>query len=287
MLANYNNDPWDVDKAKITFEGLYALWLKKKASKMSEANCRSLKAAAKHCTKLSDIPYRKIKAFQMQDCIDHCGRGYSTQGAIKNLFGHLDRFALELDVISKCYSDLLTSDPIPETTRDRFSDDEINRLWEHQNEKWVDSVLVFIYAGWRINELLNLKTADVDLTRGIILGGSKTKAGKKRIVPIHSLIRPFIERRVAENTEYLFSNNGEKCAERTYRVIWKDLMDRLKIEKTPHEGRHTFESLLDSAGANRKCIDLMMGHKSKDIGNRVYNHKTIEELKFNIELVTR
>ena len=27
-----------------------------------------------------------------------------TQGAIKNLFGHLDRFAMELDVIQKMYS---------------------------------------------------------------------------------------------------------------------------------------------------------------------------------------
>ena len=63
-------------------------------------------------------------------------------------------------------------------------------------------------------------------------------------------------------------------------------MQKLGIQKTPHECRHTFESLLDSAGANRKCIDLMMGHVSKGTGNRVYNHKTISELKDNIELVT-
>ena len=36
---------------------------------------------------------------------------------------------------------------------------------------------------------------------------------------------------------------------------------------------------------NRKCIDLMMGHVSKDVGNRVYNHKTLEELKAAIELM--
>ena len=33
------------------------------------------------------------------------------------------------------------------------------------------------------------------------------------------------------------------------------------------------------AGANKKCIDLMMGHKSKDVGERVYTHKTIDELR--------
>lgn len=61
-------------------------------------------------------------------------------------------------------------------------------------------------------------------------------------------------------------------------------MDYLNINKTPHECRHTFESVLDSKGANRRCIDLMMGHVSKDVGNRVYNHKTIDELKTAIEL---
>ena len=30
----------------------------------------------------------------------------------------------------------------------------------------------------------------------------------------------------------------------------------------------------------------MMGHVSKDTGNRVYNHKTIAELKAAIELIT-
>ena len=65
----------------------------------------------------------------MQDTIDSCGCGYSTQGAIKNLWGHLDRFAMELDIVGKCCSDLLTSDPIPETTKEIFTDEEIALLW--------------------------------------------------------------------------------------------------------------------------------------------------------------
>ena len=37
------------------------------------------------------------------------------------------------------------------------------RLWEHQAEPWVDSVLIFLYSGWRISELLALTPDDVDL----------------------------------------------------------------------------------------------------------------------------
>ena len=63
-------------------------------------------------------------------------------------------------------------------------------------------------------------------------------------------------------------------------------MKKIKApEKTPHEARHTFETLLDNAGGNRKCIDMLMGHKSTDTGNRVYNHKTLDQLRETIALL--
>ena len=287
LLAEYNRDPWDVDRAKITLQQLFDLWKEKKAPKLGQSTRASLTSAFKHCSGLVNLPYKTIKAYQMQETIDGCGKGYSTQAAIKNLWGHLDRFALELDVVSRCYSELLTSDPVPPTSRDRLSDEVIERLWNHSGEPWVDSVLIFIYSGWRISELLGLKTADIDLQTGTMKGGTKTKAGKNRLVPIHSLIRPMVEQRMAEGGEYLIQWDGHRCSESQYRVIWKGLAERLQIPGTPHGCRHTFESMLDSAGANRKCIDLLMGHVSKDTGNRVYNHKTLDELKAALELVQR
>lgn len=46
----------------------------------------------------------------------------------------------------------------------------------------------------------------------------------------------------------------------------------------PHEYHHTFCSRLDSASANKVCIDLVMVQKNGDIGKHVYTHKTIDEL---------
>jgi integrase len=264
----------------------------KKMGKLSISTQNSLKSAFKHINKYADMIYKDIKAFHMQDTIDNCGKSYSTQAHIKSLWNHMDKLALEMDVINKCYSDLLTSAPVPETTRTRFTAEEIERLWnlyENEDFELADIILIFIYSGFRISELLNMKTEDVNLEEGYFKGGVKTKAGKNRIVPIHSLIRPMVEKRVNEGNEYLISmrdkNKGYNL--RTFRNRWGEIMEYLKMDKTPHECRHTFESMLDSAGANRRCIDLMMGHTSKDTGNRVYNHKTIEELKTNIELVTR
>ena len=59
----------------------------------------------------------------------------------------------------------------------------------------------------------------------------------------------------------------------------------LVMKKGQRLSRDALRTQLDSAGANRKCIDLLMGHVSKDTGNRVYNHKTLDELKATVELI--
>lgn len=297
LLAEYNKVPWDVDQAKITLKQLYDLWLKKKAPKLSNANQNSLKSAFRHIQNLSDMKYKEIRSYHMQETIDFCGKGYATQGAIKNLWVHLDRFALELDIVTRLYSDLLTSAPIPQTSRKRFTDAEIQSIWtlyteaqsgkdfDHVPVEWIDTVLIFLYSGFRISELLTMRTEQIDLRAGTFQGGIKTNAGRDRIVPIHSKIYPLVENRLDPDSEYFINVNGRMLPQTTYRFYWNGLMQYLQIQKTPHECRHTFESILDSNGANRKCIDLMMGHASKDVGNRVYNHKTLNELKVAIELL--
>ena len=263
------------------------MWLEKRAVKLGDSNRSSLKSAYKHCSKLKKLKYKQIKSYQMQDCIDSCGCGYSTQGAIKNLFGHLDRFAMELDIISKCCSDLLTSEPIPETSKEVFTDEEVSRLWENQNFPWADSVLFFLYTGFRISEMIELKVSTIDFEVGTMQGGTKTAAGKNRLVPIHSKIQSIVQKRVEQSKSgYLFEYNGKKLNQTQYRALWAEIMGKLEMQHTPHECRHTFRSRLDSAGANKVCIDRIMGHKSKGTGERVYTHKNIEELKMNIELIT-
>ena len=287
MLAEYNKSPWDIDAVKITLKELYELWLEKRAIKLGKSNLQSLKSAYKHCQKYENYRYNQIKSYHMQDCIDNCGHGYSTHGALKNLWGHLDRFASELDIISKCCSDLLTSDSIPETTKTIFTDEEVKRVWDNQQLPFADSIAFFLYTGFRISEVLEIKISNIDQKEKTITGGTKTAAGKNRIVPIHSKIQHIVEQRIKQSKSgYLFEYQGKKISTSQYRDIWNTLMEQLQMNHTPHETRHTFRSRLDSAGANKVCIDRLMGHKSKETGERVYTHKNIEELRLNIELIT-
>ena len=287
VLADYNKDPWDIETVGMTMAGLYDLFWEKKGHKLGVSNQGNIKAAYHHCRMLHSKEYREIKAYHMQECVDNCGKGYSTQKLIKNLFYHLDRFALELEIITRCFSELITCESAPdESTKRPFSDEEVARLWAIKDYPWADSVLVLLYTGFRITELLSIRLGDVDLAAGTIKQGIKTKAGRGRIVPIHSKILEIVECRVACTNDYVFGINGNNITYMVYSTFWNKVMSEIEAEHTPHECRHTLRSKMDSAGANKRCIDLIMGHKSKDVGENVYTHKKVEELKKAIELVT-
>ena len=286
-LAEYNRNPYDIETKNITLKELYEKWSDTILPKLGKSLACGLKCAYNHIRKLEELKYKDIRSFQMQDTIDNCGRGYSTQAQIKNLWGYLDRFAMELDVIQKMYSQLITSAPIEDSHKEPFTAEEIEILWNHVDEPFVDCILIMIYSGWRIGEFITLETANVDLENQTMQGGIKTRNGKDRIVPIHSKILPLVKARFNATSTHLitYDNNDGYCLT-VFREHFYDTLSRLGIRKhNPHETRHTFRTLLDSAGANKKCIDLMMGHKSKDVGERVYTHKTLEELKTAIELL--
>jgi integrase len=158
-------------------------------------------------------------------------------------------------------------------------------LWESASVPWVDSVLILLYTGFRISEFLGIKREEVNIEDWYITGGVKTSAGKNRIVPIHSRIRPLILERYNQGHKYLITSDGSHMSRSTYLLRWTEIMKNHGMDHVPHECRHTLETRLDSANANRRCIDLIIGHKSKDVGNRVYNHKTIEQLKEAIEKI--
>lgn len=166
-----------------------------------------------------------------------------------------------------------------------FSDKEVQALWDVSDQPWVNTVLIYLYSGFRLQELLTMKTDQVNLKEKTFTGGIKTKNGKDRIVPIHSRIEPFVTALVEQGHTYLFTCEGKKVTSSKYYKLWDEVMHLIDAEHTPHEARHTFETNLDNAGGNRKCIDLLMGHKSSDVGNRVYNHKTLDQLRETIELL--
>lgn len=112
----------------------------------------------------------------------------------------MDRYALENDIIDKSYSTFakitVKDDDQPGVP---FTKAELTMLWNHKNDPWVDTILILCYSGWRINEVIKMDPANIDLKSWTFKGGSKTAAGKNRIVPIHSSIKSFVFNRVNDS----------------------------------------------------------------------------------------
>ena len=141
-------------------------------------------------------------------------------------------------------------------------------------------ILILLYTGLRIGELLNLRRQDINRRSSyLIVRYAKTKAGEGRIIPIHHRIMPLIEQIYRNTDEYLFT-----ISYTTFRKHFRDIMKQLNCKHTIHDTRHTFASLLDAV-APPNALRSLLGHKQGDITTRVYTHKTIRELRKTIELL--
>ena len=142
-------------------------------------------------------------------------------------------------------------------------------------------ILILIYSGCRISELLDLKKEDVNLEeRHFNIVAAKTAAGI-RTVPIAEKVYPFFEYWYNLNScEYLLSTpEGAHFKYRNYYdSYWKPLLDAVGMSHRPHDTRHTCVSLLTVAGVSDKVIKKIIGHKGQGVTEIVYTHFEIEEL---------
>lgn len=290
-LAEFNANPYDIEVSTITFAEVYEKWSAEKFDKISHSNVNGYIASYKIAESLHNMKFVDIRTAHLQSIIDNCDKGYGSLRKIKVLFNQLYKYAMANDIVNKDYSKYVElGKNNSESTKKPFTDEEIKLLWDNVDRlDYIDTILIMIYSGLRPSELIKIKTKNVDIENTIMRGGIKTSAGKNRIIPINHKILPFVKNRLklAKESEYLIPNNdGKQMSYFTYYDCkFKPIMEQLQLNHKPHECRHTFATLMDNAGANKVCIQRIMGHASKDVTDKVYTHKDVNELKKAIELI--
>lgn len=283
-LAAYNNNPNIFDASGITFAEVYDLWSERKYQDISQSNINGYKASYALCDTLKPMRMQDIKTTHLQDVADNCGKNYPSLRKLKVLFGQIFEYAMQNDIVDKNYAKFVKlkkdEDESYKIDRTPFTEDEIATLWDNlERNEWIDTILIQIYTGVRIGELLAIKSNDVNLAEKYMRGGSKTEAGKNRVIPLHERILPLVQKRLESGTNLLITKNDAAVSYYTYRdTYWSNVMEQLGMEHRPHDCRHTFASRSDTAGLNKLCIKRIMGHKSTDITDKVYTHKDIGEL---------
>lgn len=198
MLADYNKNPFNISASKITFQELFEKWSKCKFPTISQSNINGYNASYSLCGTLYNQAFKDIKLANLQYVVDNCGKNYPTLRKLKVLFGQMYEYAMKNDICNKDYSEFVDivkyKDRNPnKRDRNKFTKEDIDRLWEQKDDKYYQIVLMLIYTGVRISELLELKKENVFLNEQYFdVLSSKTENGIRK-VPIADKILPFFK----------------------------------------------------------------------------------------------
>lgn len=234
-----------------------------------------------HLAPVHDIPIDRITLDQLQKIVNDCSLNHGSRRNIVLTCKGVYKYALPRHLCKENTAAFLV---IPEGREDEsgvpFSDADLRVLWANKTDPIVEMILIMCYSGFRISAFLDM---EIDLKERSFRGGVKTSSGKNRIVPIHSAIFPIVEKRLRNEAKLL--TNTDRFRRKMYQVM-KSLGLSDKIKHTPHDCRHTFSRLCESYGVRESDRKRMMGHSfGSDITNGIYGHRTLEELREEIEKI--
>lgn len=274
-----------ITKPTATFAEIYDAAIPSKMEGKSDSAVRAYSTAFRALQSLHNIPVRDLTTSSMQKVIDkeiEAGKCEKVQQNIKTVCNHVFNYAIRERITDFNYAQYLeTKAAEPKIIHTVFSSEEIHRLWNNLDHPYVDSILILLYTGMRVNELLKLQKEMLHLDERYLITGSKTNAGKDRIIPIAHPIEPLMRNRYQTASDYLFP-----IAKGYYRnKIFKPIMKQIGMQHLPHDCRYTFISYCDTMNMKKTVLQKIVGHAGADITEQIYIHKNAAELIAAIDAI--
>ena len=156
----------------------------------------------------------------------------------------------------------------------------------HSNIKHKTMLSLIYSCGLRRSELINLKIADIDSNRNIVII-RQAKGKKDRIAPLSPKILEMLrEYYVAYKPSiWLFEgqNGNEQYSDQSLQSVLKQALVKVKITKpvSLHWLRHSYATHLLESGTDLRYIQELLGHNSSKT-TEIYTHvstKSIQQIK--------
>lgn len=149
---------------------------------------------------------------------------------------------------------------------------------------------LFYSSGLRLQEVVNLQVADLDLSRSYVKVFGK--GSKERIVPLGGAARRSIERYLTEVRPQLIAKNGKetkalflnyqgtRLSGRSIQRLFSKYIKQLALDRkiSPHTLRHTFATHLLENGADLRVVQELLGHVDLS-STQIYTHLTKERIR--------
>lgn len=156
-------------------------------------------------------------------------------------------------------------------------------------------IVICLYTGLRIGELLALRWEDIDFTKGKLtvnhtchdanvngrhvrlLDSPKTENSARQIPLSKPLLAMLKEMKKTSRCEYIIADGTKPVFVRSYQRTFELLLKRLNIShKGFHSLRHTFATRALECGMDVKSLSEILGHKNATITLNRYAHSLWE-----------
>lgn len=265
------------DKYNWTFKQIYEAWKPEHDRTISVHGQGSYKFAFNNCKELHDLKFRSIRRSDFQSVIirlEQEGKSKSTCEKMLQLFGQLSDWAIQEELIQVNRARYCTIVAEQKSNGLVFPDEAIEKLKKSEAPA-AQIALILLATGCRPNELF--QTATKDCTPDYFIGGSKTDAGKNRVIAVSQLGQEAYRSLLAAAQGHPKLIDGYNGPNHTYANFakreWKQLMEELGTPAyTPYDCRHTFITKATKSGIDPQLLRRMVGHADLSTTDKFYTH---------------
>ena len=292
-------------RVQMTLEDVWLAWKAFYASRIGASTMDGYYYAYKHFSSLHGIYMDVITANDLQECMDKCKSGKRTHENMKCVAGLLWKYAIDKNVIDRNITTNLYTGGGRSIQREPLTEHEEKTIKSAiGTERYAEYVYCLCWLGYRPGEMLRLRKdqlfcADLNTDSGTInvwyfVNGSKTDAGRDRIVIVPDEILPYIlERLYIPGTDlvfpqYMFNRKKirlftgfKEMTDSYFRVeVFKPMMHRLGIAegKVPYGARHTYADKLKDADGSDKDKASLIGHSNYLFTQQKYQTSHLKDL---------
>ena len=280
---------------RIKLKDAYDRWEAFYSPRIVPSTMGCYKYAYQHFKAVFDRFMDEITASDLQACMDACPSGKRTHQNMKCVAGLLWAYALDSNWVTKDITDNLYIGKGQTVQRDPLTDEEVTAIRDAiGQERYAEYIYCLCYLGFRPGEFISLRKAHYQIVDGIecLINGSKTDAGKDRIVVIPPQVLDLIRSRLyVPGTDLLFPQyqfsrsgllRGFKEMHHSYfrEQVFKPMMSRLGIAdgKVPYAARHTYSDKLKRADGDDKTKAGLMGHTDYAFTRSHYQSTDMDDL---------
>lgn len=271
------------DKYNMTFKQVYDRWHAEHARKISPKTLKDYEWAFNLCMTLHDRKIRSIMRSDYQAVIiaqELQGKSKGTCNKLRVVLGMLGRWAYEEGITLANNADGLSTTAKQLSVRDIFLDEDIKAM-EKSKLDAADIALILVSCGCRPGELFSVPLADC--YDDYFIGGSKTEAGKNRVIPIGkdglTAYRKIRKKAMDNGCALLIDGyKGSHVYSNYAKREWKTLMEEIgRQDMTPYTCRHTYITNAIKSGMDLPVLEAIVGHVDRET-TKIYTHLRANDL---------